>query len=219
MISIARRGDENVSVHSEEAMAEEFYPELLAVIINLLDESESSFHVDENAFMSFNTLVNRALFHIAKHSTLQLVLEEIGWYISDTKVEDILEGLKDALVEIYMLQITQCVPCGICGPSDLKVEQHPDLFNDQVATYSYLPNILLHSLLQDARNSTSIESLQFEGACMLADISGFTKLSGACCEEGTSGLDRLHDACSGYLGKFVQTVYTYQGDGKYAYCA
>ena len=210
----AEIAEESTDIQSAEDMAEEFYPELLAIIANMLQFNEAILTESDDAFSTFSTLVNRSLFHIAKHSTLQLVLEEIGWYMPEVTSVELLMGLSGTLAQLYLMQITKCIPCGICGPSDIVIEQHPDLFNDQVATYSYLPNILLKSLLQDSRSSSNSTSLKFEGACMLADISGFTKLSGACCEEGTSGLDRLHDACSGYLGKFVQTVYTYQGDGK-----
>ena len=54
--------------------------------------------------------------------------------------------------------------------------------------------------------------LVFKGACVLADISGFTKLSASLCEAGLSGLDDLHNAASGFLGKYVQIVYSNKGD-------
>ena len=56
--------------------------------------------------------------------------------------------------------------------------------------------------------------LSFYGACILADISGFTKLSSKLCDRGLDGLDDLHNAASGFLGKYVQIVYSYRGDGK-----
>lgn len=56
--------------------------------------------------------------------------------------------------------------------------------------------------------------LTFQGACMLADISGFSKFSGAMCSKGVSGLDDLREATNGFLGYFVKQVYEYQGDGK-----
>ena len=201
----------------------EFYPELLAVIVNYLFKYElHMLEESEDAAAMFTSFVQQTLFHISKHSSLQIVLEELGWYLPDLKFSDILAELRETLNELYLEQIKQCIPLTVCLGSELKVENHPDLFNDQIAMYSYLPNILLNNLLKESKSSSysaTSSSLKFEGACMLADISGFTKLSGACCEEGTSGLDRLHDACSGYLGKFVQTVYTYQGDGKYTYWA
>ena len=56
--------------------------------------------------------------------------------------------------------------------------------------------------------------LTFTGACMLADISGFSKFSGAMCSKGVSGLDDLREATNGFLGYFVKQVYEYEGDGK-----
>ena len=49
---------------------------------------------------------------------------------------------------------------------------------------------------------------------MLVDISGFTKLSAALCTQGSTGLDSLHSAINGYLGKCVEIVYAHGGDGK-----
>ena len=207
----------------------EFYPELLGVVINYLDEYEGSIiNGSEDAFATFNSFTNRALFHIAKQSCFQFVLEDAGFYADEGQDIDIKAMFKDLqaiLSDLYWEQICYCLPGSLSIDSaelaSLKIENHPDLFNDHVATYSYLPNILLNNLLTEGftatsgnSNSDTVTSLKFEGVCMLADISGFTKLSGACCAEGTSGLDRLHDATSGYLGKFVQTVYTYKGDGK-----
>lgn len=59
-------------------------------------------------------------------------------------------------------------------------------------------------------------STLFPGACVLADISGFTKLSCKYCLDGVDGLDRLHDTVSHFLGRFVQIVYAHRGDGKYS---
>ena len=56
-------------------------------------------------------------------------------------------------------------------------------------------------------------SVPFYGTCMLVDISGFTKLSAALCTQGSTGLDSLHSAINGYLGKCVEIVYAHGGDG------
>ena len=195
-------------------VTDEFFPELLAEIVHFLKQFESIMTVNHESYSTFNTVLNRCLFHIAKHSTLHLILEEIGWYGNAAVSPEGWKSLRQTLTKLYFVQISECIPSLINKLTNINVEQHPDLFNDEVAKYSYLPNILLRNLLNDTKLGITTKSMAFEGACMLADISGFTKLSGACCEEGSSGLDRLHDACSGYLGKFVQTVYTYNGDGK-----
>jgi hypothetical protein len=51
------------------------------------------------------------------------------------------------------------------------------------------------------------------GACMLADICGFTKFSGDLCNEGVNGLDKLRRVTSSFLSKFIDTIYFYYGDG------
>lgn len=53
----------------------------------------------------------------------------------------------------------------------------------------------------------------FFAACMLADISGFTKLSSAYCSKGSAGLDALHHVTETFLGDLVKTVYNFNGDG------
>jgi hypothetical protein len=62
--------------------------------------------------------------------------------------------------------------------------------------------------------SEQLNSYSFTGACMLADISGFSKFSGAMCSKGVSGLDELREATNGFLGHIVKIVYEYHGDGK-----
>ena len=52
----------------------------------------------------------------------------------------------------------------------------------------------------------------FDGVCMLADISGFTRLSGTFCDRGKDGIDQLQLVVNGYLGQLVKIVYAYGGD-------
>jgi hypothetical protein len=59
-----------------------------------------------------------------------------------------------------------------------------------------------------------VRSITFTGACMLADISGFSKFSGAMCSKGVSGLDDLREATNGFLGHIVKIVYDFHGDGE-----
>lgn len=63
--------------------------------------------------------------------------------------------------------------------------------------------------------SGEVHSITFTGACMLADISGFSKFSGAMCLKGVSGLDELREATNGFLGHIVKIVYEFHGDGKF----
>ena len=55
-------------------------------------------------------------------------------------------------------------------------------------------------------------SVSFDGVCLLADISGFTRLSGKFCEGGKYGIDQLQQATNGYLSRLLKIVYAYGGD-------
>jgi hypothetical protein len=48
---------------------------------------------------------------------------------------------------------------------------------------------------------------------MLADISGFTKLSGLLGENGVNGLDDLRKYTTKFLSTFIYLVYSHGGDG------
>eukprot|EP01031_Cornospumella_fuschlensis_P044688 gene44688-54648_t len=104
----------------------------------------------------------------------------------------------------------------------------------QLASFS--PNILLHYIhssqqllppaLASPASPTSTSStlsptqqsiltptsFSFTGACMLVDISGFSKFSGEMCKQGVTGLDGLREITNGFLGHFVKKVYEYDGD-------
>jgi len=81
----------------------------------------------------------------------------------------------------------------------------------------FCPDILVNYLKKQPITSSTKEPrrLTFKGACMLADISGFSKFSGAMCSKGVSGLDDLREATNGFLGYFVKQVYEYEGDGEF----
>ncbi|RYG65307.1 hypothetical protein EON64_12215, partial [archaeon] len=60
--------------------------------------------------------------------------------------------------------------------------------------------------------SPTPSSLFFHGFCLLADISGFTRLSGTFCAQGKLGLDGLQQATNGYMGRLVEVIYQHGGD-------
>lgn len=81
---------------------------------------------------------------------------------------------------------------------------------------SFCPNIVLEHLkkvetLESAAKATRIE---FQGSCMLVDISGFTKFSSQMCARGVAGLDDLRKVTDDFLGFYVHTIYEFGGDGK-----
>ena len=55
-------------------------------------------------------------------------------------------------------------------------------------------------------------SVFLDGVILLADISGFTRLSGQFCSNGKVGIDQLQQATNGYLGELVKLIYAYGGD-------
>ena len=81
---------------------------------------------------------------------------------------------------------------------------------------SFAPDMLMsYALEKDFHLKTSkVEpfSVFFDGVCLLADISGFTRLSGKFCEAGKDGIDELQQLVNGYLEQLIKIVYAYRGD-------
>ena len=89
----------------------------------------------------------------------------------------------------------------------------PDKFDTTLkAISSFVPTILLKKLLSIEGAAMRPYSCTLRGACLLADISGFTRLSGVFCARGKDGLDGLQSATSGYMGALVNTIYSFGGD-------
>ena len=80
------------------------------------------------------------------------------------------------------------------------------------AISSFVPATLLKNLLSIEGATMRPQSSIMRGVCLLADISGFTRLSGAFCARGKDGLDGLQSATSGYMGSLVDTIYRFGGD-------
>ena len=77
---------------------------------------------------------------------------------------------------------------------------------DMLMTYS------LEKLFDNEKTKIEPFSVFFNGVCLLADISGFTRLSGKFCEAGKDGIDQLQEVVNGYLGQLVKIIYAYGGD-------
>ena len=81
---------------------------------------------------------------------------------------------------------------------------------------SFAPDMLMAYTLAKGFHQEGVSlqpfSVFFEGVCMLADISGFTRLSGNFCSAGKYGIDQLQEATNTYLAELVKTVYSYGGD-------
>ena len=80
----------------------------------------------------------------------------------------------------------------------------------------FVPEILINRVLKQFHHfgTTDIEpsSFFFHGACLLVDISGFTRLSGEFCAQGKNGIDDLQLATNGFMGKLVEIIYECGGD-------
>ena len=89
---------------------------------------------------------------------------------------------------------------------------NPNTYDDTLkAISSFVPSILLKNLLE-MRPAMRPHSSTVNGICLMADISGFTRLSGVFCSQGKDGLDGLQSATSGYMGSLVNAIYVYGGD-------
>jgi hypothetical protein len=89
--------------------------------------------------------------------------------------------------------------------------------DDEAVQSSYVPNGLIRRLTQnesiiDHGNMSSPISNTSKGICLIVDISGFTRLSGAFCAKGNEGIDGLQKIVNGYMGELVSTIYEYGGD-------
>lgn len=86
-----------------------------------------------------------------------------------------------------------------------------------------------HNLGQDLRKEYQtflprvINQLHFKectyvtGCCLLADISGFTKLSSRLCSSGPTGIDSLRMIIDHSFASFVSVIHQFGGDGESFY--
>lgn len=80
--------------------------------------------------------------------------------------------------------------------------------------YSFNNSIYRDMGGQDEQSSVSLSVFcsKFTGACLIVDISGFTRLSCSFCSHGKAGLDKLYHNANNLLVRFVEIVYSFQGD-------
>ena len=130
------------------------------------------------------------------------VLTDFGWSstLSRFTSDDVdLEGLRIAL-----------------SKKSLKLgSRASQVAGEKANSKSYVPEMLLSHLSRILKKTKPIieaESFNFPGVCLLCDISGFTRLSGDYCNLGKNGIDGLQKATNGYMGRLVDTIYSYGGD-------
>lgn len=100
---------------------------------------------------------------------------------------------------------------GATVPTVFDVEYDKDQIRSLLA---FSPNILFNQLRQQVQigKISQPQSITFNGAALLSDISGFSKFAGVQCARGVLGLSDLHETTNVFLGHFVNTVYRYGGD-------
>jgi class 3 adenylate cyclase len=76
----------------------------------------------------------------------------------------------------------------------------------------FVPETLIDYIHNKVHGELKPASFFLKGVCLLVDISGFTKLSGAFCAQGKNGIDGLQLATNGFMGKLVEIIYSFGGD-------
>lgn len=144
-------------------------------------------------------------------SELLRILRDHGWNgyhysVADDNRQDAFRALLQELSNLYLKQKASFFANKLV---DLYGTEDSSSAFSQLASFS--PNLLLH-YLNDRPIFSDAQSFSFTGACMLVDISGFSKFSGSMCLQGVSGLDGLREITNGFLGHFVRKVYEFDGD-------
>jgi len=96
-------------------------------------------------------------------------------------------------------------------------EEPGDYNGDEMCNHCFVPEMLINHISSHMRmGHESLEPSSFflDGAILLVDISGFTKLSGSFCALGKDGIhvDELQLATNGYMGRLVDIIYSFGGD-------
>jgi len=169
------------------------------------------------------------------HSPLRLLLVEHGWngakYKHSPSIAFDVHKLTQDLGTMYFVGKTSDLLKRELSANEGDME----LYNECSLLQTFCPNIVIRNILASYNPENRVYSVgrdmeggdgsvplyrqapascSFFAACMLADISGFTKLSSAYCSKGSVGLDALHHVTETFLGDLVKTVYNFNGDGK-----
>lgn len=185
------------------------------VLINYLTHNVENIMKDKEFLHRFEFLTNDTL--LEDHDVeLHRIVKSHGWTgshyrTSDTHALDA-QALLQALSNLYLRHKMTSYTAHISNMFGLGDEKGADQI------LSFCPDLLLTCLREQkafpATDSSETKSFTFSGACMLADISGFSKFSAAMCQRGVEGLDELRETTNGFLGHIVKLVYEHKGDGK-----
>lgn len=192
------------------------YENDISLLYNFLSENGEDILLDPMLLKQFETMSLEAIDHGQEVSALKEILIQHGWVGTQYSLSELdIESLTQMLGTLYLTRVVQ--------PKMLAEEQadfdaNPEIFaQEDSLVKSFTPNSLLHiisaDILYELFSEMKVKCVKVYGACLLADISGFTKMSARHCQDGSRGLDKLHQATNGFLGALVRTVYSYGGDG------
>lgn len=182
-------------------------------LINYLSNNIEKIKNDREYLRKFEALTSETLLE-DRDVDLHRTVKSHGWTGAhfrqgDTNSLDA-QALLQALSNIYLRHKMTSYTAHITNLFGLGDEKGADQI------LSFCPNLLLTCLREGGSfpppNREDVPSHTFTGACMLADISGFSKFSAAMCQRGVEGLDELREATNGFLGHIVKLVYHYKGD-------
>jgi hypothetical protein len=174
----------------------------IEVLFNYLSINEDSIRNKNQILKEFERLTSESISKVPGDSILRVILRDHGWNGVCFHYNNYLAVDTHSLLKVL----------GTLYLSKSKVA----FTDDNSVIKSFCPDVLV-SCLRNQVGLNKALSASFYGTCMLVDISGFTKLSATLCTQGSAGLDDLHLAINGYLGRCVQIVYAHGGDGKIAF--
>lgn len=192
----------------------------LIIFLNI-QANDSVAQVESSWLVEFTDLTKKAM-STYKDPSLMRVLKSYGWtgtrYNLDNKLFD-LKKLTQALTNLYLKGKFRNQNRSVFNLLEFNEEDNNEIqinYLEMIASFS--PDIVVNYLQEYptvlfTAQSTPI-TFSFTGACMLVDISGFSKYSAAMCAKGIKGLDELRMATNGLLSIFVKSVYEHEGDGK-----
>jgi hypothetical protein len=210
---VSRRGSVKASFMSTASSVSTNPHHSCESLINFLTTNLQEIASDREFLHRFEEMTTDALMEM-HDMEFQRVLKTHGWtgsryrHSEDKPVdcESLLQALSNYYLRSKMAHYTTHISTLFESGDEKGAEQ----------ILSFCPDLLLTCLKETGApvtGSSDVKTYSFLGACMLADISGFSKFSGAMCLKGASGLDDLREATSGFLGHLVKTVYEFQGDG------
>ena len=192
----------------------------ISLLYNFLSENGEEILLDPLLLKEFETISLEAMDRGQEVSALKEILIQHGWIGTQYSLSALdIESLTQTLGNLY---ITRVIQSKIIAEEQADFDANPEVFlQEDSLVKSFTPNSLLHILSADIHfelfSELKVKCVKVYGACVLADISGFTKMSARHCQDGSRGLDKLHQATNGFLGALVRTVYSYGGDGNLIY--